>query len=223
VQFERANYQNRTLYRMEGETRWLTVPVVQRSQKERILDKQVDQREPARRKWGDPFATLRHAYREARHFGLYAEPLRKLLGTRWEKLVDIDQASLDFLREAFGIRTPLLRSSQLDVRGAKSELILEICRALGAKTLLAGMGGSRSYLDPAHFERHGIAIAWHGFRHPVYPQCGPQAFTPGLSALDLLFHCGPDSRSVLMGELRMGEPRHEPQRSRAVDECRVAA
>ena len=28
VQFERRNYQNRTMIRMNGEARWLTVPVV---------------------------------------------------------------------------------------------------------------------------------------------------------------------------------------------------
>ena len=42
VQFERRNYQNRTMIRLDGEPRWLTVPVLQRSQKERIIDKSVD-------------------------------------------------------------------------------------------------------------------------------------------------------------------------------------
>ena len=44
VQFERGNYQNRTRIRMGDEPRWLTVPVVQRSQKERIVDKEIDNR-----------------------------------------------------------------------------------------------------------------------------------------------------------------------------------
>src|SRR3954470_13110920 len=65
VQFERANYQNRTRILMDGAPRWLTVPVVQRSQKERIIDKEVDSRLDAAR-WGvNHHATLRHAYREA--------------------------------------------------------------------------------------------------------------------------------------------------------------
>src|SRR5258708_12748915 len=41
VQFERRNYQNRALIRLEDEARWLTVPVVQLSQKERIVEKRV--------------------------------------------------------------------------------------------------------------------------------------------------------------------------------------
>ena len=39
VQFERGNYQNRTQVRVNGAAHWLTVPVVQRSQKERIDEK----------------------------------------------------------------------------------------------------------------------------------------------------------------------------------------
>jgi hypothetical protein len=53
------------------------------------------------------------------------------------------------------------------------------------------MGGSRGYLDVAEFARNGVAIEWHQFRHPIYPQPGPQAFLPGLSAIDMLFNCGP--------------------------------
>src|SRR5436190_9888435 len=45
VQFERRNYQNRAPILLEGVERWLTVPVAQLSQKERIVDKRVDNSE----------------------------------------------------------------------------------------------------------------------------------------------------------------------------------
>ena len=64
VQFERANYQNRTRILMNGAPRWVTVPVVQRSQKERIVDKEIDNRLEGPRRWGPiQFATLRQARR----------------------------------------------------------------------------------------------------------------------------------------------------------------
>jgi hypothetical protein len=200
VQFERRNYQNRTLIRMNGEARWLSVPVVQRSQKERIVDKEVDNRLDGS-KWWSPnhFSTLRHAYRESRHFGAYAGELKGLFDTRWDKLVDLNQAALDFLRVAFGIRTRLARSSELAVEGARADLILNICKAVGARTLLAGFGGSRGYLDIDAFSSEGVKIEFHQFDHPVYPQCGPQPFLKGLSAVDLLFNCGAQSRELLLG------------------------
>ena len=199
VQFERRNHQNRSQIRLNGEARWLTVPVIQRSQKECIIDKLIDNTDP--RAWGAiQFSTLRHAYREAKHFKTYASALRAILEARWERLVALDEALLGLMRDALDIRTPLARSSELDVPGAKSELILNLCRAVGADALLAGFGGSRRYLDAQAFERAGVRIKWHEFTHPVYPQCGPQPFTPGLAAVDMLFNCGPQSRAILFPE-----------------------
>ena len=200
VQFERRNYQNRTMIRMNGEPRWLTVPVLQRSQKERILDKEVDNRPDGSKAWGaSHFATLRHAYGRAPFFAEYAGAFEALFARPWQRLVDLDQASLDLLREAFGIRTALARSSELAVEGARGDLILSICRAVGARTLLAGLGGSRGYLDTQAFARAGMEIRYHDFVHPEYPQCGAAPFSRGLSAIDLLFNAGPASRELLLG------------------------
>jgi hypothetical protein len=196
VQFERRNHQNRGQIRLNGEPRWLTVPVVQRSQKERIIEKQIDNSDP--RPWGTiHLSTLRHAYREAKHFKDYSGAMRNILEARWDRLVDLNQAMLELMRDAFAIRTPLARSSELAPEGSKSELILNLCRAAGADTLLAGLGGSRRYLDAAAFERAGVRIKWHEFAHPAYPQCGAHPFIAGLAAIDLLFNCGPQSRAIL--------------------------
>jgi len=197
VQFERRRYQNRSQIRLDGEARWLTVPVAQRSQKESIVDKLVDNQDP--RPWGTiHFSTLRHAYREAPHFQTYGAALRGILEARWERLVELNRATLDFMRDAFEIRTPLVRSSELAAQGAKSDLILELCRAVGADTLLAGFGGSRRYLDAEAFARAGVRVEWHQFTHPTYQQCGAQPFIAGLAAIDLLFNSGPRSRAVLL-------------------------
>lgn len=195
VQFERRNHQNRSQIRNDGKAHWLTVPVVQRSQKERIIEKLIDN---SGRPWGPQhYATMRYAYRDVPHFGAYAGALREILEARWERLAHLDRAMLDLLRDAFQIRTPLARSSELGVDGAKSDLILNLCRAVGADALLAGFGGSRRYLDAERFAQEGVRIHWHEFSHPMYPQCGPQAFIPGLAAVDLLFNCGPHSGPIL--------------------------
>lgn len=202
VQFERRNYQNRSRIRLDGEAHWITVPVRQHSQQERIVDKIVDYPPPPEpRHWGSNLSrTLRHAYRNAEFHRDYAGELARILEARWERLVDLDQATLDFLRDALDIRTPLVRSSQLGVAGAKSALILNLCLATGADTYLAGMGGSRHYLDAEDFAAAGVKLAWQQFVHPRYRQDGDGDFIPGLSAVDLLFNEGPRSRSLLAGE-----------------------
>jgi hypothetical protein len=202
VQFERRNYQNRTQVRLDDQPHWLTVPVVQRSQQERIIDKMIDNPDGDGARWWGPnhFSTLRHAYRRARFFDMYGPDLREILERRWTRLVDLNQALLDWLRDALDIRTPLVRSSELNVSGQKSQLLIDLCRAVGGDTYLAGTGGSRRYLDLAAFEKAGVEVRWQAFDHPRYPQLGEAPFIPGLSAVDLLFNCGPHSRAIVRGQ-----------------------
>jgi len=208
VQFERRGYQNRTRILVDGQPQWLTVPVVQRSQQERIIDKQIDNPPPDDKKsWADKhYQTLRHAYREAPFLADYAPHLRQLLESPGERLADLDERSLIFLREAFGIRTPMVKSSELNIQGARSDMILNVCQVVGADIYLAGLGGSRDYLDRTMFAEAGIDIAWQEFEHPRYAQCGKQAFVPGLSAIDLLLNHGPLSREILTAQACVAEP-----------------
>ena len=207
VQYERSNYQNRSQIRMGGEARWLTVPVLQRSYKERILDKEIDNHNKSR-PWGrNRFAILRNAYLEAGYMKMYAPTLNGIFEREWERLVDLNAAMLDFLRDAFGIQTKVVRSSELEVEGAKAELVLNICRAVRADALLVGFGGARGYLVEEDFQRHGIELRYHEFKHPEYKQCGPAPFIPGLGSVDLLFNAGPQSRTILLGEPAVQEVR----------------
>jgi hypothetical protein len=197
VQFERRNYQNRSSIRIDNEARWLTVPVIQRSQKELIVEKEIDNAVA----WGPKhFSTLKHAYRDAGYFSHCAVELKKILESPWGRLADLTWATMGFARDAFGITTPLVRSSELGVDGAKSDLILSVCKAVGAERMLAGFGGSRGYLDVEKFAAEGVTIEYHRFTHPEYRQCGTAPFMPGLAAIDLLFNSGPQSREILFGE-----------------------
>jgi hypothetical protein len=181
--------------------------VVQVSQKETILEKRVDNSEQGSRAWGPThFKTLKYAYRKAPHFDPYAPRLQEILEARWENLIDLDLAMLDFVRDAFEIRTPVRRSSTMRAEGAKSDLLLNLCREVGpGSVFLGGLGGSRHYLDHDAFAAAGVGVQWQQFQHPEYPQCGDAPFTPGLMSLDLLFNCGPRAREILWQKVARDE------------------
>lgn len=204
VQFERQNYQNRTRILLDGQAHWLTVPVVHNSRQERIADKQINNSDEIKiRQWSDRnYQKIFHAYRKAPFFNSHGPDLKKILESRWERLVDLNQELLEYLRDIFGITTPLINSAELAVDGRKSELILNLCKAVDADTLLIGMGASRSYLDTEAFAMAGIEIIGQDFTHPHYAQYGNDIFVPGLSAIDLLFNHGPESRNILQSDVR---------------------
>lgn len=214
VQFERRNYQNRTRIKLDGQPHWITVPVQQHSQQERIVDKRIDNPPPGEARWwgANLCRTLKHAYRDAEYLDDYAPALCRILESRWDRLVDLDAAALGFLREAYGIRTPITTSTALGVAGAKSDLILNLCIAAGAGTYLAGMGGSRDYLDREAFAEAGVSLAWQAFEHPRYAQ-GAGEFIPGLSSIDMLMRTGPQA-GALLAQASAGE--QQPERGLTV-------
>jgi hypothetical protein len=201
VQMERQSFQNRTRIKTAEGARWITVPVVQASRDERVLDKRIDNSRDGRFRWERKMGlTLKYAYQAAPCYAEIAPALTEILESRWEKLADLNHKLIDFCRAALAIRTPMVRSSELKVGGAKSEMILSMCRELGAKAYLSGTGASRGYLDVAAFERAGIEVLWQDFQHPQYAQCpATKPFIEKLSIVDLLFNCGSESAGLLEG------------------------
>lgn len=199
VQFTRQNYQNRTKIRLEKQERWLTIPVVKGSQTDKMTEKEIDNSREGRNRWGHQVSlTLRYAYQSAPCYAEYEEALFEILNRHWTHLAPLNQRLIDFCREALSIRTPVKMSSELDIRGAKSDMVLEICKKTGADAYLSGLGGSKDYLDREHFEREGVRILWQDFKHPQYAQYPPgDAFIERLSVIDALFNCGTQAKSLL--------------------------
>lgn len=144
--------------------------------------------------------TLKYAYQSAPFYRNYEGALSQILKSPWDRLVDLNDRLIELCRGVLDVRTKILRSSDLKISGVKSEMVLNLCREVGADAYLAGPGASRTYLDVPAFERAGVRVIWQEFQHPLYeqhPDCGE--FAPNLSALDLIFNCGPRSAEILRG------------------------
>jgi WbqC-like protein len=197
VAYTHHNRINRNEIRLaDGRRSWLTVPVRTRGRDgEPILAVEIAERENPR--WRDKhLRTLRQHYGSAPHFAAYAPEIEAIYAQAHARLVDLDLALLACLRRALGIRTPLVRSSELGATGDKSRLLVDLCRRVGGSVYLAGMGGSRTYLEEEVFGAAGVRVAYQEFAHPVYRQ-GMLPFEANLSALDLLFHRGADAGALL--------------------------
>ncbi|KUP98323.1 WbqC family protein [Thermobifida cellulosilytica] len=197
VQFERKGWQHRNYVAAKNGPVLLTVPVVQRSRSERIIDKTVNNDSPW---WDKHRKTLaEHCYRKAPFWEEYGPQITAVYDRRWERLVDLSMATTQVVLDAFGITTPMVRSSELgEFTAQKSELLAQISAKVGATTMLSGEG-ARAYLDPEVFDRYGIEVEWQGFRHPEYPQHNRrgQEFLPRMAAVDLLLNVGPEGMELV--------------------------
>jgi hypothetical protein len=193
VQFEKNSFTNRNRLRTPAGSAWLTVPVRTSGRFGMLPIDQVEIADTAwRRKHWD---TMRFAYAKAPFFAVHQEFFRQLYARDWPRLAPLCEAITAELCAAFAIATPRVRSSNLGVGGQKADLVLNLCRAVGATMYLSGPLG-RNYLDRAAFASAGVELAFHDYRHPEYRQAFP-GFETAMSAPDLLFNYGPASAAIL--------------------------
>lgn len=192
VQFTKNNWQNRNkLVDPNGREFWATVPVLLKGHTSTtIRDIRIDNSQDWRRKY---WARIEDAYRKHPFFNRYAREVHEIVMEPFDRLVAFNSRLIDFFRKALGIRNRLLMASDLRPSGKRSELLLDICRKLGAATYLSGPSG-QDYLKKEIFQEAGVEIQYHSFAAPVYP--APR-FVPCLSTLDLLFNHGPESSQLI--------------------------
>lgn len=141
-------------------------------------------------------STIRHAYSKAPHFAEVFARMEALMAAGHTTIGALNKAFIRSTAEQIGITTPFLESSRLaGIDGRKDHRLLAICKASGAETYLAAPG-SAAYIEQEHesgaFAGSGVALRYHNFAHPVYPQAG-KPFASHLSIVDLLMGCGYDT------------------------------
>lgn len=179
VAYRKNYFQNRNRLLLDRQPTWLTVPVKPKSGTP--INEVVVGTDPSwQRKY---IGRMAQALPAAAHDGRL-DPLTELLdGMRpGDRLMALNLAVSDWLMREFGMGTPRILGSELKGAGAKSDLILSLCRNAGATTYLAGPSG-RDYLDRASFADAGIEIEFFDFDHPRYDQHN-EPFIPGMSALE---------------------------------------
>lgn len=196
VQFPRGqSFGARNRIKTPNGAAFLTIPV--------SVPKQHDGKAPytevgfADQKWKDKHRkTVAQCYRRAPYydevFALFEgelEPDR----TFAELTIGLIEAFCSYLD--IGTRRVRL-SDTVESAHQKTDLIVDICRALEADAYLSGTGGGRDYNDEELLRGHGITLRYDEFSPPVYPQLWGD-FEPGLSLLDLLFNCGRGGRDLV--------------------------
>lgn len=197
VQYDKGGWRNRNRIKGPNGPMWLTVPVVTSGKMGQFVNEvDVDNKTPW---WKKHIGSLRQYYREAPFYKEYAPGLEEILAKGHEKLVDLDLESTAYLAKCFGIGTKTTLSSSLGIQDDDpTQRLLKICAHFKADRYLTG-DSAENYLQEERFASAGIAVEYQRYQHPVYPQ-GPGEFVPFLSAVDLLFHCGPQSLDILSGK-----------------------
>jgi hypothetical protein len=204
VQFERQSWQSRNRLRTaKGDIQWLAVPVSKQPLATLVRDVAIAPNPPVwRRKMSGTIATC---LGKAPFFKEAKSLADNILGddSTFDKLADMNIRFIGDILRDFNITTRLVRSSDLPVAGHRSDLLVDICRHLGATTYYSNAGSS-AYLEESRpiFREAGVSIIYQGWNHPLYKQTGP-GFVSHLSCLDAIACMGTDAAAA---SVRTGMP-----------------
>ncbi len=186
------NWLSRNKILLNGEVRWLTMPI-RRASGQRIADVRIDYSANVARKH---LGTLRQAYGKSPCFDEVFALLEDLYGRRFELLAEFNEAFIESVCARTGVSCTFCRSSDLvrefpELEGqAGNDIVLNLCVKAGASEYLSGTGCT-DFIRPDTFPQHGVAFEFQQFDHPQYRQGrGDEPFVSHLSSLDALFNVG---------------------------------
>lgn len=193
AQLEKRSWQTRNRIKntnSQNSVIWLNIPIKKTGLNTLIKDVIIDNSKD----WKNHHIKTMEAC-----YGQQVHNLEWVLGhykKEWDNLADFN---IEFIKQCckfLGIKTKFELSSELKVKGKRTEKLANICSLLKGDLYLSTIG-AKEYLnrEKEFFEKKNIKIVYHEYNHPEYKQKDGN-FISNLSILDLLLNLGDDAKKI---------------------------
>ena len=130
VQLEKRSWQQRNRIKTPNSEIMLTVPVLTKGRfNQEIRDVEIDVSQRFEKKH---FNSLRLNYKNSKYYKLYIGELEEIFFSKISRLANLNIKLIKWLSSKIGIKTKFISSSELDVSGSKTELLINICKKINA-------------------------------------------------------------------------------------------
>lgn len=197
VQFSKGSFVNRVQIKTPQGMRWMTVPLENLRLGQRIDEVRFTPVE----KWrGKHLDLLKHSFESAPYAADALSLAEEVYAGDYPHLGALARASLRALCSYFSLdsTTQFRDIAELNIPGASSDRVLAIVQTLKGSVYITGHGAAR-YLDHHAFDRAGVRVEYIDYRRLPYLQSHGE-FTPYVSSLDLVAHCGRDGARYICSE-----------------------
>jgi len=177
VAFSKGSYTNRVQYfcKSSRKKKWLTLPIQNAPLGTKISDIKLHDTG----NWESKVIQTISQNINSPHLELIADTIRN---RRNNSLADFNISLLTQLRNCLGIATPVIRSSQMDLRPSSEQVVLIICKELRAERYISGRGAS-NYLNKRAFAQNEIEFELCDYMELMRKNKKLDAETLGLTAL----------------------------------------
>jgi hypothetical protein len=195
VQFPRGTtWITRNRFKNSQGTMWMTIPVKKKGLGLQRINEVKIYRD---NRWGKKhLQSIKSAYAKAPYYKEHMPFIETLFRSRFESLIDLNLEIIHYMMQHLYIHTQIILLSELNIESKGNRLLVDICKTMKAVNFLSQSAAAK-YLNAGLFKQEGIAHQTFKPRSLVYPQLWGD-FIPNLSALDLLFNCGPKAHDILM-------------------------
>lgn len=164
VQFSKNSFDNRNKILLNGEPRWLTVPVETKGKFGDLALNKIRVANNNGKDWKKSHLDLiTQAYGGVEGMNEWLmKQIVDFYSFESDKLFDYSIGSMDILRQHLDIKKQVFFSDQMNLTSTGSQLILDICKKMNADEYLSGPFG-RNYLDRKSFYDAGIKLLYHDF------------------------------------------------------------
>ena len=192
VQYTHRDWRNRNKIKTSNGEIWLTVPVKE-VYGQKICETEID----TSQKWQiKHYKSITQSYSKTKFFKNYEALLNKIYMQNWNNLNELNIFCTKEISASLGLFPQWVKSSDLQIEGDKNgEKIIKICKHLKANHVINGPS-SQNFLDENLFKKNDIILEYMEYFYPEYTQAYPP-FSHNVSILDLLFHCGPNSKEYI--------------------------
>ena len=151
--------------------------------------------------------TFEMNYKKAPFFDELYPRIRDVMSYEYANIADFNIGLNQMILDGFGISTPIVRTSSMNIESVREARILDICKELDASEYLSGTG-AKVYQEESHFTSKGIKLTYLDYKPFEYKQLWPKVgFLRCMSVVDYIFNCGFDWETVEVEVRKMnGEP-----------------
>ena len=189
IQYTKGDWRNRNKIKTPQGVEWLSVPVSYKSQAQLIIDTQISSASSWKNKHLERFE---HNYSKSPFLSEAKELIANGISMH---ISTISQLNINLIRSIssyLNINTPIILSSELHLKGTKTDRLIDLLKKMNATCYLSGPRGD-AYLEKEKFQKNGIRLEYKTYDYAAYPQLWGE-FVAEVTVLDLIANCGPKAK-----------------------------
>lgn len=195
MQYTKRDWRNRNKIKTQSGLKWLSVPVNVKGK----FEQKINETEISEDNWNvKHWSQIKQTYSKAPFFKEYKAFFEGLyLNCKLTNLSEINLCFIQAICNLLEIKTEIIFSKDLELRGDKTVKLLNICLDLSLTDYYSGPA-AKDYMDIELFKAEDIDVHW--FDYSDYPEYNQlfDGFEHGVTILDLIFNEGIEGAKLKM-------------------------